>query len=88
MRKPDELILGVSLEIKFNFRRQGFSAAHVQGIWQAMDKESGKFAYFRQQFSKMRETKMKQGIIVGSQLEQLVEEHDFSTKLNATERRT
>jgi len=61
-------ILGVSLESNLSFGRQGFSAAHVQGLGQAMDKESGGFAYFRQKFSKMRETKTENGIIVGPQL--------------------
>jgi len=41
-------ILAVSSEITFNFGRQGFSAAHVQGLWQAMDKERRGFAYFSQ----------------------------------------
>jgi hypothetical protein len=79
--------LGVSSEIKFNFGRQGFSAAHVQGLWQAMDKKSGGFAYVRQIFSKIRDTKMREGIIFGPQLKKLIEDHDFSTKLNATDRR-
>jgi hypothetical protein len=30
---------------------------------------------------------MKEGIVVGLQIKQLFEDHDFSTKLNATERR-
>ena len=41
-------ILGVSSESKFSFGRQGFSAAHVQGLGQTMDKDSVGFAYFRQ----------------------------------------
>jgi ferritin-like metal-binding protein YciE len=38
-------------------------------------------------FSKMRETKMKEGIVVDPQLKQLIEDHVFSTKLNTTGRR-
>jgi hypothetical protein len=41
-------ILAVSWEIKLNFGPQRFSAAHVQGLWQEMDKERRGFAYFRQ----------------------------------------
>jgi hypothetical protein len=37
--------LGVRSGIKINFGRRGFGAARVQGIWQAMDKESEGFAY-------------------------------------------
>jgi len=31
-------ILALSSEVKFTSERQGFSAAHVPGLWQAMDK--------------------------------------------------
>jgi hypothetical protein len=54
----------------------------------AMDKESKGFAYLRQKLSKIRETKMKEGIFVGSQIKQLFEDQEFSTELNSTERRT
>jgi hypothetical protein len=48
VRKPDELcFLGVSSESKFSFGHQVFSGAHVQGLQQAKDKESGGFAYFK-----------------------------------------
>jgi hypothetical protein len=36
--------------------------------------------------SKISEAKMKEGIFIGPQINKLTEEHDFSTKLNATER--
>jgi hypothetical protein len=32
-------ILALISEIKFNFGGQVFSASHVQGLWQEMDKE-------------------------------------------------
>jgi hypothetical protein len=53
-----------------------------------MDKESEDFAYLRKEIPKISEAKMKEGIFVGPQIKQLLEDHDFSTKLNATERRT
>jgi hypothetical protein len=31
---------------------------------------------------------MKEGIFIGPQIKQLFEDHNFSTKLNATDRRT
>ena len=52
-----------------------------------VDKESEGFAYLRQKFPKISEAKMKKGIFIGPQIKQLFEDHDFSTKLNATERR-
>jgi len=45
--------------MKLNFGFRGFAAAHVQGLWQALDKEIEGFAYFRQKFPKISEAKMK-----------------------------
>ena len=52
-----------------------------------MLKESKGFAYLRQQFSKISEAKMKEGIFIGSQIKHLFKDQDFSTELNSTERR-
>jgi hypothetical protein len=52
-----------------------------------MDKESERFAYVRQKFPKKSDAKIKEGIFVGPRIKQLFENHDISTKLNATERR-
>jgi hypothetical protein len=52
-----------------------------------MDKERTGFAYLWQIFPKISKTKMREGIFVGPQIKQLLEDHDFSTKLNATDRR-
>jgi hypothetical protein len=52
-----------------------------------MDKEREGFVYLRLKFPKISKAKMKEGSFVGSQIIHLFEDHDFSTKLNATERR-
>ena len=62
-------------------------AHHVQGLWQAMDKEGEMFDLLWHKFSKMCEVKMREGILVSVKLKQLLEDHDYSRKLNATERR-
>jgi len=53
----------------------------------AMDKESKGFAYLREKFSKISEAELKEGIVIGSQIKQLFEYQEVSTKLNSTERR-
>jgi len=53
----------------------------------AVDKESEEFGHLRQTLPAVSEAKKKEGIFVGSQIAQLFEDHDFSTKLNSTERR-
>jgi hypothetical protein len=53
----------------------------------AMDKEIEGFAYLRQKFPKIREAKMKEGLFIGPHINKLIEDHDFSTQLNVTERR-
>jgi hypothetical protein len=53
----------------------------------AVDKESEGFGYLRQKFPKISEAKMKEGIFIGPQIEQLLKDQDFTTKLNSTERR-
>ena len=63
------------------------AAPHVQGLWQAMDKDGELFASLWHKFSKICEVKMTEGILVGVKLKQLFEDHDYSTILNATERR-
>ena len=50
-----------------------------------MDGESE--SLFKAQISKNSEAKMKEGILIGPQIKQLFEDHDFSTELNAAERR-
>lgn len=52
-----------------------------------MDKKSEGFAYLRQKYPKRSEAKMKERIFVDPKIKQLFEDHDFSTKFNATERR-
>jgi hypothetical protein len=52
-----------------------------------MDKEREDFAYFKKKIAKIREAKMKEGIFVGPGIKQLFEDQEFSTKLNATDRR-
>ena len=52
-----------------------------------VDKESEGFAYLRQKFPKISEAKMKEGIFADPHIKELFEDHDFSIKLNATERR-
>jgi len=53
----------------------------------AGNKESEEFGYLRQRFPKISEAKVKAEIFVGPQIAQLFEKHDFSAKLNSTERR-
>jgi hypothetical protein len=50
----------------------------------AMDEDSEGFAYLRQKFPKIHESKMKEGILL---VHELFEPHDFTKKLEATERR-
>jgi hypothetical protein len=50
-----------------------------------VDIDSEGFANLRQTFPKISGTKMKEEIVVGSQIKQLFKDHDFSTKSNATE---
>jgi hypothetical protein len=45
---------------------RGFTAGHVRGLRQAMEKESEGFTYLRQIFPN-NEAKMKEGISVGPQ---------------------
>jgi hypothetical protein len=78
-------LLAVRSEIKIKFGLGGFAAAHVQKPGQVADIESEGFAHLRQKFPKMSKTKMKERIFVGSQIKQLFEDHDFSTKSNSTE---
>jgi hypothetical protein len=47
-------------------------------------KESKGFANLRQNVPKINETKMKEGIFIGSQIQQLFEDQDLSTKLHST----
>jgi hypothetical protein len=52
-----------------------------------MDKESEGFSGLRQTFLKISEAKMKEGIFSGPQITQLVDDHDFSTKMTFIGRR-
>jgi hypothetical protein len=81
-------ILAVRSEIKKRFGRRGLAAAHVQGLWQAMDEESEGFNYSGQTFPKINEVKRGgEGVFIGLQSKQLFEDHDFNTKLKVTESR-
>jgi hypothetical protein len=82
-------ILAVRSEIKkrFGLGRRGSAAAHVQGLWQAMDEESEGFNHSGQIFPKISDVKKKKGIFIGLQSKQLLEDHDFNTKLNDIESR-
>jgi hypothetical protein len=51
-----------------------------------MNEESELIVYLRQIFPKISESKMREGIFIGAQVKQIFTDHDFSTKLNATER--
>jgi len=44
-------ILAIRSEMKIKFGCWGFAASHVQGLWQAMVKESEVFVYLRKKFS-------------------------------------
>jgi hypothetical protein len=80
-------ILAVRQGIKIKFRSQEFAAVHVQGVWQATNKESEVFSYLRQNVPKINEINMKDVIFFGLRNKQQFEDHNFGTKSNATERR-
>jgi hypothetical protein len=50
-----------------------------------MDKGREEFACLRQKFPKISGAKMKEGIFFGPQIALILEDQDFSTKLNSTE---
>jgi hypothetical protein len=77
----------VRFDIKIKFGSQEFSAAHVQVLGQATNKESEGFSYFRQKFPKISEINTKKAIFFGPRNEQLFEDQEFNTELNATEGR-
>ena len=52
-----------------------------------MDKQREDFAYLRQKFPKISEAKIKEGIFVGPQIKQLLEDQDLSVNSNSTDRR-
>jgi hypothetical protein len=52
-----------------------------------MVKEDEGFACLRQKFPKISKAQVKEGIIVGPQIKQILEEQGISTKLNAKETR-
>ena len=79
--------MGVESEIRVKFGGRGFAKAHDQGLWQAMDKKSERFAYLSQKYTQNSEAKMKEGIFVGPKIKQQFEDHNFRTKFNSTERR-
>jgi hypothetical protein len=60
--------------------------AFIKIFVKLMAKERGEFAYLRKKIPKISEAKRK-GVFVGPQVKQLLKDHDFSTKLNDTERR-
>jgi hypothetical protein len=51
-----------------------------------MVKEGEGFVCLRQKFPKISKAQVKEGILFGPQIKQLLEDHDISTKLNAKER--
>ena len=79
-------ILTVRSEIKIKLRARESAAAHVPGLWQAMDKESELSAELGQKFPKISEANLKDSIFVGAQLQQQRADQYFKTKLNATAR--
>jgi len=52
-----------------------------------MDKQWEGFAYLRQKFPKINETRIKEGIFAGLQIKQLFEDKDLSVNLCSTDRR-
>jgi hypothetical protein len=75
-------IFAVRLEMKVKFWGRGFAVAPVQGLRKVMDKECEGFAYLRQKFPKVNESKRKEGIFVCPQIKQIFEDHDLSAKWN------
>jgi hypothetical protein len=63
-RKAYELYFGCKVGNKERFWCRELVAAHVQGLWQAMDKDSKEFNYSGQKFPKISETKSKEGILL------------------------
>ena len=53
----------------------------------AVHKESKGFVYLKQKFPRLSEAKMKEGIFVSLQINQLFKDQDFSTKLSSAKRR-
>jgi len=51
-----------------------------------MNEEIEGFVYLRQIFPKINESKMREGISIGAQIKEPFTDHDFRTKLNATEK--
>jgi hypothetical protein len=78
-------ILVVKSERKKTFGGRKLAAPHVQGLWQAKDKKDEKFALLKHKFPKIYEFKITEGILFGTQIKQLFEKNDNSTKFNATE---
>lgn len=60
-------ILAATFETKAKFGQRGFTAAHVQRLLQATDKESEGFVYSKQKFTKISVAKIKEIIFVCSQ---------------------
>jgi hypothetical protein len=52
-----------------------------------MGRESKGFVYLRQKFPWLSEAKMKEGILISLQINQLFKDQDFSTKLSSKKRR-
>jgi hypothetical protein len=78
-----DCILTVRSEVKIEFGANESVAAHVPGLWQAMDKEGEGFADLGQTFPKTNEANLKEdGIFVGAQLQQQIADQGFRTKLN------
>jgi hypothetical protein len=78
----------LALMVKSNiYLPQHIKPGLIKILMKAMDKEIEGFAYLRQKFPKISEAKLKEGIFNGPQINKLIEDHDFSTKLNDTERR-
>jgi len=65
-----ECILTVRSEVKNIFGAPEYAAAHVPGLWQAVDIESEWFADLKQNFPKINEANWKDRIFVGAQPQQ------------------
>ena len=58
----------------------------IKQFVKAMNKEEQGFAYLKEKFPCLSETKVKEGIFVNPQMKQLFEDTEFKNKLNATDR--
>jgi len=58
----------------------------MKNFVKAMCKESSDFLYLKEKFPAISDAKIKEGIFVGPQIRQLIEDNVFEQKLSATEK--